>query len=438
MFRAAAITRKGFEVLQEAMAGHLLTFTRMEYGDGIVSGLSDIVADSETLEKYEAAIAVNPAMTEEEKLQLLRTNATDEATKNLFSDVTELVSKCGDIGMYNIVTEESLTKLTGKIIDSSISKDFRARELGVFAKVDDGEEVLFAYFSAVDYLSGNINDSSDFISIPALLGQEQVVIVNVATGSASNITMQYNVNIYATKKEFDEAVAKIRITISEEVAKIIASAPEDFDTLKEISDWLNEHESSAASMNSQIQINQNDIASIKTKLGSITESGDASMFLMMFNMCRPVGDTYVQYPQCKSPMDLWGTFSTWKVVDYGGAFFRAEGGNANAFIEESGNLIKQAGQNASHSHSIQLTTTYSGTHEHSLIVNSSGKDNRANSSVAFQTTGSYQTGSRTMESGNKTSLTGSHAHVIEGDTKAAGGSECRPDNYTYRIWKRTT
>lgn len=431
MFRAAAITRKGFEVLQEAMAGHLLTFTRMEYGDGIVSGLSDIVADSETLEKYEAAIAVNPAMTEEEKLQLLRTNATDEATKNLFSDVTELVSKCGDIGMYNIVTEESLTKLTGKIIDSSISKDFRARELGVFAKVDDGEEVLFAYFSAVDYLSGNINDSSDFISIPALLGQEQVVIVNVATGSASNITMQYNVNIYATKKEFDEAVAKIRITISEEVAKIIASAPEDFDTLKEISDWINEHESSAASMNAQIQINKNDIASIKTKLGSITESGDASMFLIMFNMCRPVGDTYVQYPQCKSPMDLWGTFSTWEVVNYNGAFFRAEGGNASPFIKEGGVLTKQQdaikkhttggmSSNATGSFNTRLSDALGAAN----VTEPSGNVRRSEVFKAFRS------GSGDAWIGVKYIIDVAHSHTYFGDI------ETRPQNYTVRVWKR--
>lgn len=423
MFRAAAITRKGFEVLQEAMAGRLLTFTRMEYGDGIVPGISGIVADSETLEKYEAAISENPDMTEEEKLKLLRTNATDEATKNLFSDVTELVSKCGDIGMYNIATEESLTKLTGKIIDSSITKDFRARELGVFAKVDDEEEVLFAYFSAVDYLAGEINDSSDFISIPALLGQEQVVIVNVATGSASNITMQYNVNIYATKKEFDEAVAKIRITISEEVAKIIASAPEDFDTLKEISDWINEHETSAASMNTQIQSNKNEIDSIKAKLGSITESGDASLFLAMFNLCRPVGDVYVQYPQQKSPSELWGTFSTWEVVNYDGAFFRAEGTNADAFIEKSGSLIKQAEGLPNITGTIGTAGTSNPSQHNSGAF---GKGN--NMGIANNVAG----GPYAQEHVYKQEFSASRSNLIYG-----ASDHVTPENYSIRIWKRT-
>lgn len=40
--------------------------------------------------------------------------------------------------------------------------------------------------------------------------------------------------------------------ISEKVAEIIADAPEDFDTLKELSDWIYSHEDSAAAMNSAI------------------------------------------------------------------------------------------------------------------------------------------------------------------------------------------
>ena len=60
-----------------------------------------------------------------------------------------------------------------------------------------------------------------------------------------------------------------------------------------------------------------------------------------FDLVWPIGVTYTQYPQQASPMDLWGTFSTWKVINYDGAFFRAEGTNANAFIKKTGVLVKQ-------------------------------------------------------------------------------------------------
>ncbi|MDE6834527.1 MAG: hypothetical protein K2J39_09840, partial [Ruminococcus sp.] len=43
--------------------------------------------------------------------------------------------------------------------------------------------------------------------------------------------------------------------ITEKVAEIVANAPEDFDTLKEISDWIESHEDSASAMNSAISAN---------------------------------------------------------------------------------------------------------------------------------------------------------------------------------------
>ena len=52
-----------------------------------------------------------------------------------------------------------------------------------------------------------------------------------------------------------------------------------------------------------------------------------------FNLVWPIGVTYPQYPGEKSPMDLWGEFSTWEPINYNGAFFRAAGGNANPWIE---------------------------------------------------------------------------------------------------------
>lgn len=53
--------------------------------------------------------------------------------------------------------------------------------------------------------------------------------------------------------------AEVENKVTEKVAEIVAGAPEDFDTLKEMSDWLLEHEDSAASMNSAIQKNAEDI-----------------------------------------------------------------------------------------------------------------------------------------------------------------------------------
>lgn len=55
--------------------------------------------------------------------------------------------------------------------------------------------------------------------------------------------------------------------VAEEIAKIVANAPADFDTLKEIADWISTHSDSAASMNSAIQENRDAVSSLKTLLG---------------------------------------------------------------------------------------------------------------------------------------------------------------------------
>ena len=417
MFRIAGITSKGFEVLAEALSGKTLSFTRMEYGSGILPGLENIVADSETLEKYKEFIKENPEPTEQQILEMLRTEATDLETKTLILDVESLVSKKGDIGLYEAVSDNGITTLTGKVVDSSVSVDFRARELGVYAQVEEGEEVLFAYFSAVDFLSGEIRDSSDFISIPALLGQEQVIKVNIATGQAANITMNYNLNIYATKKEFDETVAKIKNQIAIEVSNIIAEAPESFDTLKEISDWITEHAGSAAEMNKKILQNEADIK----KLKDFKENIDRSVF----NLIYPVGVTYTQYPQQASPMELWGSFSTWNVVNYDGAFFRAEGTNANAFIEKTGVLRKQDELVGSHSDWVNVS---GGNHRHSY----NGNDDHANPNYSGVDT-----------EGNNLHFYGNVYYTdYSGDLSMSGtvthyATENRPANFTIKIWKRT-
>lgn len=55
--------------------------------------------------------------------------------------------------------------------------------------------------------------------------------------------------------------------VAEEIAKVVASAPADFDTLKEIADWISTHSNSATAMNSAIQENKDAVSSLKTLLG---------------------------------------------------------------------------------------------------------------------------------------------------------------------------
>lgn len=63
--------------------------------------------------------------------------------------------------------------------------------------------------------------------------------------------------------------------VADAVAKIVADAPEAYDTLKEIADWIATHTTDATAMNTQINANKDDIAKLKglvTQLPEGTES----------------------------------------------------------------------------------------------------------------------------------------------------------------------
>ena len=66
--------------------------------------------------------------------------------------------------------------------------------------------------------------------------------------------------------------AKVIKIIEDEIAQIIAEAPEDLDTLKEIADWITEHANSASAMNTAILENTEAISGKADKNHTHTKS----------------------------------------------------------------------------------------------------------------------------------------------------------------------
>ena len=59
---------------------------------------------------------------------------------------------------------------------------------------------------------------------------------------------------------------QITSEVTAKIAEIVANAPEDLDTLKEIADWISTHANDASAMNTQINTNKNDIAALQTSV----------------------------------------------------------------------------------------------------------------------------------------------------------------------------
>ena len=163
MFKYASLTKQGMALIAQATNLKRFIFTRMEYGDGVPEGFS--------------------------------ASKTSDEIKAILCEMTSLVSKKADIGMYNINVKDNCATLVGKIISSSLTEDFFAKELGIFAKIDDGSDVLVAYFVS--------DDKPDPINQAALVGQEHKVVVDVAVGNAANITIEYSDGVYVTQWEFN-------------------------------------------------------------------------------------------------------------------------------------------------------------------------------------------------------------------------------------------
>lgn len=118
----------------------------------------------------------------------------------------------------------------------------------------------FMYYAAINSGGGGegTTDYTQLENKPSING-----VTLTGNKTTADLNLATDLSNYYTKPQTD---AKI----TEKVAEIVADAPEDFDTLKEMSDWIDSHEDSAAAMNSAIQQNTTAIAG---KVDKVTGKG---------------------------------------------------------------------------------------------------------------------------------------------------------------------
>ena len=117
------------------------------------------------------------------------------------------------------------------------------------------------------------NDSNYLSSIP------EEYVTETELEAKGYLTEHQDLSAYATKDEIPTVPSKVseltndsnyqtaeqvNSTVTTEIAKVVADAPEDFNTLKEMSDWIAGHENDASAMNSAILDNKTAIASLQT------------------------------------------------------------------------------------------------------------------------------------------------------------------------------
>lgn len=117
-------------------------------------------------------------------------------------------------------------------------------------------------------------------TIPADAKAKDVVayIKEAVTASSyddSTLRAEVNKNTAAITTLNGTGDGSVKKAVSDAVAAIVNGAPEAHDTLKEISDWISSHASDASAMNSQIKTNKEDIANLKTLIGTLPDTATA-------------------------------------------------------------------------------------------------------------------------------------------------------------------
>ena len=186
---------------------------------------------------------------------------------------TIAVVEGGKATLYVIQPDKSLKEVGGNILinENVFAKD----ENGVlnllgFADAVGGAQLVKTEDGKISWVKPDATTveglSTAIESLKTVVGDDKGGLVKqVADNKAAIETLNGDKNVAGS--------------VAHQIAEIVAGADESFDTLKEIADWITTHKTDAATMNSQINTNKDDISALKTKVGdtSVADQIDAAL-----------------------------------------------------------------------------------------------------------------------------------------------------------------
>lgn len=163
------------------------------------------------------------------------------------------------IALANLATDEELADVQA-IADEAKTKGLALEALmGVIPETSKAE-TLVAY----------IQELTSGIATDAALAELQADVDKVQEDISGLRTDVDKLNGDATVE------GSVDYKVAQEIAKIVADAPESLDDLKEISTWITTHETDAAGMNLAIQNNKTAIEALESYVGTLPEGATAT------------------------------------------------------------------------------------------------------------------------------------------------------------------
>lgn len=147
-----------------------------------------------------------------------------------------------------------------------------------FPQPKDGASIVAVSTNENNQFVFSMSDGTEIVGgeVPASSGVSKEYVDSELSKKANNsdiptkVSGLQNDSNYQTDTDVATALtpyaksADVTKEITNKVAEIVADAPEDFNTLKEMSDWISNHENDASAMNSAISDNKNAITALQT------------------------------------------------------------------------------------------------------------------------------------------------------------------------------
>lgn len=195
-FSACIVTNIGKEMIAKSQNGQTLTFTRVALGDGLIDDDDDILS------------------------------FTKVKNERLSANIAKWVDK-----------QNGQFQIQFRVSNQEVEIGFWQREIGIMAKIDGGEEQLYAYAT-----SGN---NADFLYDKTTPIDERIVNIDFVIGNAENVQVIVNGSIiYATIEDLENAIDEHNADENAHdnlIKRLFGSAEATLDSIRlKIKEWAKE------------------------------------------------------------------------------------------------------------------------------------------------------------------------------------------------------
>ena len=255
-----------------------------EYSANEITGLADYISgeiqDTNTIFKLESDAengrkfylyskeingewSTTPVSTIEipETVYTLATGSANGTVSFNGSDVA--VKGLGSAAYTNADTYDASGSADAALASAKSYADGKDAAITAAKKADDDAQ------ADVDALAGKVGTVPESKTVVQMIADAQAAATYDDTALKGRVTATET----AINTLNGTGAGSVKKQVADAVAGIVADAPEAYDTLKEISDWISTHASDASAMNSQINTNKTDIATLNgTGTGSVSKA----------------------------------------------------------------------------------------------------------------------------------------------------------------------